>query len=358
MAKEEVLDIDFGELFSENEEVVETPDEDVDEVDQDLLFDSDDVDEDVDEEPEKKEKAPSDESNNSSSSSNYHVFAKALYDEGVLSSFTEDKEIKSAEELIDSIRGEINGQVSVYKESLPELVKDMIDRYEDGMDLNEFIQIKKESFDFGSISEDKLVDNEDTAKKVLKRDFLDMGYTEDEADEEIASIYELGREEQRSKTALKRIKNRLKEKETTAAEEAKRQSDERRKAYDSQLKAINKSLEDTKEIAGIEITGKMKKDAFKAMTEIVGESNGSPINAISKSRLENPIEFDKNMGLLWVATNGFKDWSKLNKGSKNKAIEELEKALDKPAKQPSKSSKSNPFGGFYPDETIFTSLKL
>jgi hypothetical protein len=325
---------------------------------EDQIFDSDE--EIVEEDEEKNEEtAPSDESDESSSSSNYQVFAKALYDEGVLSSLEDNKEFEDAESLIESIRGEITGQVDAYKDGLPELVKTIIDKYEDGVDLGQFLNIKKQEQDYGSIKESDLEDNEKLTKSIIKRDLLDLGYAEDEADDEILDIYELGKESTRAKRSLKRVKNRLEAQEEAISTRAKSESNARQEAYKTQLNAIDKSLKGTKEIAGVEITTRVQKDAYKAMTEVVGEVNGVPVNSITKGRMEDPVEFDKNVGLLWVVTDGFKDWSKLKTVSKRKAIKDLEDFVNNP--KPGRSNKKvkvQKSGNIYPDETFLTDMKL
>lgn len=359
--------INFGDMFSiESDEPIEDADknEETDEEQEDDVIvgtvpDENDDGEDTSTENDNEDETLSDESDNSSSSSNYQVFAQALYDEGVLSSFKEDSKIESADDLINTIREELKSQQDAYKDSMPDLVKTVIEKYEEGVDIGKFLTVKKEQQDYSAIKEDSLADNEKLTKEIIKRDLLDTGYSADEADDEIADIFELGKEEAKAKRSLKRIKSRIADKEKDMELTAKLDRKAREDAYKAQLKSISKVIDDTKTLAGVEVTGKVRKDALKAMTEIAGDVNGTPINAITKSRLEDPMEFDKNVGLLWVLTNGFKDWSKIQKVSKRKAIKDLENVLSGDSvKKPASRQMQAQADSFYPKETFLTNIKL
>jgi len=367
--------VDFGNMFTvESEEPIVDPDvvdpkdpkeEPTEEPVEEQQFVAEVTDEDPEEgaEPEEQNTEsddPSDESKNSSSSSNYQVFAKALYDEGVITSFNEDSEIGGAEELVDTIKAEIEKQVSDRRNDLPDVVKDIIERYEDGVDLGEFLNIKKQEQDFSNITEEQLNDDEGLAKAIIKRDLLDNGYTNEDADDEVEDVIELGKQAARSKRALKRINKRIGDKQTAMAAEAKAERKASEDSYRENLQKMTKNIEDTKEIAGLELSGKQRKDALKAMTDIVGKVGDTPVNAITQSRMKDPMEFDKNVSLLWTITKGFTDWTGLQKTAKRKAIKNLEDAFENPqkaAKAADKRKQTAPSGSFYPQETIFSNIK-
>jgi hypothetical protein len=69
------------------------------------------------------------------------------------------------------------------------------------------------------------------------------------------------------------------------------------------------------------------------MTMAVAEVNGTPINAITKSRLEDPIGFDTKVALLWELTGGFSKWDAFGKAAKRKALSELDKVADNLARE-------------------------
>ena len=367
--------VDFGNMFTmESEEPIEDTEdnnpedeekeESVEESAEDQQFVADvseeESEEDDSEDQDTESDDPSDESKNSSSSSNYQVFAKALYDEGVITSFDEDSEIEGAEGLVETIKAEIEKQVEERRDSLPDVVKEIIERYEDGVDLGEFLTIKKQEQDFSKITEDELEDNEELSKSIIKRDLLNNGYTEEEADDEIEDIVELGKAAVRSKRSLKRINKKIEQEKAAIAEHAKAERKANEEAYRESLRKMTKNMEDTKEIAGLELTGKQRKDALRAMTEVVGKVGNTPVNAITQSRMKDPIEFDKNVSLLWTITKGFTDWAGLQKTAKRKAIKTLEEQFEntkKPAGTTNKRRKSAPSGSFYPQETIFSNIK-
>ena len=294
----------------------------------------DEVDDEV--EVEKDEIIPSDESENeiSSSSSSYQVLAKALSEEGIFSLSEEQlKGVNDAEKIIELVQNEINTRVEEYKNSLPKDVQEILDGWDDGADLDDLVKIKKEQLVFSKIKEEDLADNEELQKKVLRKDFELRGMSSEDIEEEIADIFSLGKEDIKSVRSLKNIIRRTEEETVRLRQEAKVEEQRRQTEYTERVNSIKKSVLATGEIGGVVVSKKIQDDAFKAMTVPIAEFNGNPINAITKSRLENPIEFDKNVAVLWALTDGFKKWDAFGKAAKKRALSELDKVADDMARQ-------------------------
>lgn len=317
--------IDFN-MFSEEEPVedtIETKDEEI-------------VDDDDSKEDKTIETVPSDESdkkNVSSSSSSYQVLAKALSEEGIFSiSEDELKNVNDAEKIIELVQNEINTRVNEYKNSLPKDVKEILDGYDDGANLDDIMSIKKTQIVFSKIKPEDLEDNEDLKRKVLQKDLELKGMSPEDIEEEIADIFSLGKEDTKSLKALNNILRKAGEEMERVKREAKEQAELQQRQYTDRVNSIQKAVSETTEVGGVPVTKKIQDTAFKAMTVAVAEHDGVAINAITKSRLENPVEFDKNVAVLWALTNGFKNYSLFGKAAKKSALSDLDKVAEDIAK--------------------------
>lgn len=272
-------------------------------------------------------------SDNNSSSSFLQVLAKSLYEEGVLSSFDENTKIDKATDFINLINNEIVSNVDAYKAELPEEIKTLIDVYEEGVPLNELLNIRSKKIEYSRIDESTLGDNDDVMKQLITDDLIRRGYGEDDIKEKITDIFALDKQETEAKKALMVLKKHQEKAETDLiANEAKRR-DDAVKERDANIVKLKESVDKTKEFAGIELTKQHKKEIFDNLMKPVGEINGRPVNAITKSQMENPAEFQKNLAMAWTITKGFTDWSSFGKVSKSKTMTELEEQARKAAEK-------------------------
>lgn len=285
-----------------------------------------------DKEDSKKDKTgtPSD---NNSSSSFLQVLAKSLYEEGVLSSFDDKTEIKQAADFITLVQNEIVSNVESYKNDLPEEIKTLIDVYEEGVPLNELLNIRSKKIEYGRIDESKLGDNEDVMKQLISDDLTRRGYSEEDIKEKIVDIFALDKGEAEAKKALGALKKHQEKAETELiATEAKRR-DDAIKQRDASLLELKETVEKTKEFAGIELTKQHKKEIFDSLTKEVANINGRPVNAITKAQLENPADFQRKLAMAFTLTKGFTDWSSFGKVAKSKTMSELEEQARKAAER-------------------------
>jgi len=341
--------IDFS-LFSEEEPIKDVKEE--------LVVDTVD---DEDEDDDIIETSPSDESddtNNGSSSSSYQVLAKALSEEGVFSISEEAlKDVNGADQIIDLVQGEINARVEEYKKSLPKEVKELLDGYDDGADFDELLKVKKEQITFSKIKEEDLDDNEELMRKVLAKDLELRGMDQEDIQEEIDDIFALGKEDLRSKKALKNILRATEAETTRLREEAKKEEASRLKEYNDRMTTIRKSVDSTNEIGGVPVSKKIQDTAYKAITTPVAEYNGTPINALTKSRLEDPVEFDKTVAILWALTDGFKKYDAFGKAAKKRALTELDQVADKLAREKALGTQPNR-KSYGVEETVLSGIDL
>jgi len=292
------------------------------------------VDEEEQEEKEKDAKHKKDTPSDKNSSSSFlQVLAKSLYEEGVLSSFDEKTEIKKASDFIEIINNEIVTSVEAYKAELPEEIKTLIDVYEEGVPLDKLLNVRSKKIEYSQIAADKLSENEDLMKQLIREDLKNRGYEDDDIKEKLSDIVALDKTEIEAKKALSSLKKKQENDEKTLVESEKKRRDEEIKKRDANIVAMKDAIEKTSEFAGIQLTKQHKQEIFNNLMKPVGELSGRPVNAITKAQAENPAEFQKNLAMAWTLTKGFTDWSSFGKVTKSKTLSELEEAARKTAEK-------------------------
>lgn len=255
-------------------------------------------------------------------------FASTLVEDGVLPSLDLEKaKIESTSDLIDAIRNEIKSNEFG---NLTDLQKEALEAFRHGVPVETFAARKQEATKLSSITRDTLEDDFELRKELIKRDFLSKGYSEDKANKFVQRSIDLGEDIDDALEALESQKKLVEMQTQREVEEAKKQEAAAIKDYEEQMKKLkDKVYNETNEvIPGIKFNKTIADQVYESMTKVVDEVNGQPINRLVKDRLENPIEFEYKLHYLYTLTKGFKDFSKLMKTEKSKAIKDFESKLN------------------------------
>jgi hypothetical protein len=293
-----------------------------------------------------KTKTPSDEGNGSSPIP-HSLIAKALYEEGVLSSFDEKEfedlttELGSpALALIELNKRTITEQIDGYKNSLSEEGKKFLDALEKGVPFEAYADNKSQQLNLATIDEKTLGDHEDLCRELIKSDLAYRGFEDAEITEQLEDIESLGKLEQKGKVALKTLKDFTAKREEQLVKEAEQRRIVNEKAATEHATKLKETVDGIKEmIPGTAVSEKIKKQIIEAITKPAAEApNGQPVNAIWAKRMENPMEFDIKLAYL-LSTGVFdNNWSTLTKAAKTGAVKELETKLQ--SRQVSKTGQS------------------
>lgn len=286
-----------------------------------------------------------------------NTFASALHEEGVLPSINPEEFAKlPAEEktkaLIEAVRTEMTTGLENWVDNLPPQLKKALMNYTEGVSLKDIIESDATETTFGSITEDKLAEDEDTRKKVIKQDLIMRGYTPAQAEKFAQRSIDLGEDLNDSKEALKSILVN----ETNKMESKKQEERARQKAFEEskrkQIEDIKTAIYNTQEIIpGVKLNKVMQDKVFKNMTTVVGEDGeGRPYNIIGEIRSKNPISFDTKLN-YYAALGLFDekpDFGKLTNNFKTQAVKKLENTF---TSMGTKSSGS-PFENDYTENQI------
>jgi len=266
---------------------------------------------------------------NTSSSSVYSTLAKALKEEGVFISDMSDDEYKKIESPKDF--------TSLFEKELKEarylglnnLQRQALDAMDNGIPIDLFVKSKSAEEYYNKIDEEKLEEDDDLKKSIIKSDFISRGFSEEEADEQISDIFDLGKEDEKAKTALEKLKklessriSQLKQ----ANENSRQEFQEKQKKQLVELK--DKVLKEDEIIKGFKVPAAMKEKIYNSMVNAVAEDvHGNSLNEISYERAKDPYNFELKLNYLWQMTNGFKDFSSLVQRTKTSALKALEEQM-------------------------------
>ena len=297
------------------------------------------VDDETDKSEEPKDKnevqSPSEQSADSSKFP-YSTFAKALYEEGVLSFFEEDEFKKLSEELggdvealIELNKRTIVDQVDAYKNSLTAEAQEFLDALEKGVPLDKYIQNKTKEHSYLNITEDKLTDNDELCKKILREDLELRGYTEEEINDMITDTDNLGKLKSKATLALKKLQETYKEELKKEKIEAEKRNKALIEDNKKQLGILKTEIEKVTEIVpGLKLNAKVKASLYETLTTPSEQlPNGQWINALYAKRAKDPIAWDIKVAYLDQLGVFDGKWDQIIKGGKSAAVKELSQKM-------------------------------
>jgi len=286
--------------------------------------------EEISEEPSSNTKSPL-ESKKQRNSSPLTPYAQLLVDEGVLPNLDIKKFDGTADSLKEAMVEEIIGAVDIYKDSLPDKIKHLINNYEEGIPLEKLLELDKIETDVEKVTDETLEEDVSLQKKLVT-DYLKRTtkFSETKISKLVDGYEDSGDLEEEAKASLIELKTFVateKKKELANVEKQKSDANEQRK---KDLVALQEKVKTTDEIIpGIKLNDKIRQNLFSAMTTAVGyDQTGRPVNKIVAARQENPVEFEIKLHYLFEITKGFTDFSKLAEKGKKDASKSFEEAVD------------------------------
>jgi hypothetical protein len=311
---------------SSEKEIVETTEANLNE-----LFDED-LSESVGSEEETKEKK--DTTSTSGSSSNfYSSIANALVEDGILQNLDEGElsKIKTAEDFAEAISNQIKSQLDEQQKRVSEALNlgvepTEIQKYE------RFIGI------LDGVTEDKLnsedEEGENLRKNLIYQDCINKGYSKERAMKMVDKSFKAGTDLEDAKEALEDNKTFYKEQYQSVLDKAKKEAQEEQEKFKQQSEALRKSiLEEDTAFGEVKVDKNTRQKVYDSIMKPVytDPDSGDKLTAVQKYELEHRTDFLKNVGLLFVLTDGFKNIDRLVtdkvKKETKKSLRNLENTL-------------------------------
>lgn len=250
----------------------------------------------------------------------YSSLASHLHETGVLPSLnlTENK-INSTEDLQKAIKAEIDN-------SIEENIKNYNAAMQRGEPQSDYAAYSRQKNYLDSITDTVLSGADDQSANVrfnlIGQDFLNRGYSKEEATKFANRSISLGEDEGDARAALEKIKEHATNEYNS---KVKAKLDEEKGNVDK----ITKFVRDTDEIIkGLKINQTTKDNLIKQMTTGVGvDKDGKPLTKYGDALSKDPVKMKTITEYLFLLSNGFTDFSKMKNIIESKAVSEFDNIL-------------------------------
>jgi len=258
--------------------------------------------------------------------------ALSLVDEGLLQTLDEDriKGIATAEDLIEAFKEDLHNQLDERQKRIDEaltygLEPTKIQRYESWINTLDGI-----SDEMISAETDEA---ENYRKNLIMQNFINKGFSEDDARDMVERSVESGKDIDDAKKALESCKKFFKSEYDKEVNSVKKDYENRVNEQKKQMNKIEDSiLNDDDFYAQFEINKTTRKKILDSVTKPIFDDNGQKITALQKYMRDNPVDSYKVLGTLFVITEGFTKFNNIMKGvvkkEVRKNVQNLERALN------------------------------
>lgn len=260
------------------------------------------------------------------SSNFYSSIANALVEDGVLQNLDEEtlSKIKTPEDFAEAISAEIKGQMDERQKRIDEALT-----Y--GVQPTEIQKYERFIGALENITDDRLSDESDEGenlrKNVIYQDCINKGFSQEKAIKMVERSIKAGTDIEDAREALEDNKSFYRGQYKKLLDDAKKNAEEEQKNLRKQADALKNSiLEEDKAFGDVVIDKTTRKRVYESICKPVftDPETGERLTEIQKYEMENRTDFLKNIGLLFVLTDGFKN---INRLVNDKVKKETKKSL-------------------------------
>lgn len=259
-----------------------------------------------------------------------------LKDESILPDLDLEKFTGDPEEFKEAIEQHINlkanSEVEAYKASVPEVIKQLLNNWEDDVPLDQLIDIKSNQIKYSNLTEEKLEENVNLQKDVYTKYLKETTKFSDKkiSDMVTKAEEEFTLEELVKTEALPELKTIEANKEKELVQITNARKEQAKKDNIARLDNYKESINKTAEIIpGIKLSEEDKKQVFNAIVSPVAEDgNGNPVSFATAVYMKDPAKFDATLNYLLIKTKGFTDFSKLTTVATTNATKKLAADLE------------------------------
>lgn len=322
-ASKEIQEPSPPEEEEKNKEAPEEKEIEATEMNPDVLFGSS---ESVGSEEETKDKKDTSSNKGNTSSNFYSSIANALVEDGILQNLDEEtlSKIKTPEDFAEAITNEIKSQLDDKQRRVDEALNLGIEPTE-VQKYERFIGILNNINDAKLTSEDE--EGENLRKNLIYQDCLNKGFSKEKALKMVDRSFKAGTDIEDAREALQDNKIFYKSQYDSMLEEARKANEEERNKLRKQAEDLRTSiLEEEKAFGEVTLDKATRQKVYDSICKPVytDTNTGEKFTAIQKYEFEHRTEFLKNVGLLFVLTDGFKN---INRLINDKVKKETKKSL-------------------------------
>lgn len=274
----------------------------------------------------------------SSSPKFFSSIANALMEDGIFPDLETDavKKVDSAQGLRDLITEQIKAELS-------EQQKRVADALDSGAKPDEVSRYEQTIAYLNGINEDSVEsegdEGENLRKSLIYTDYINRGFSEERAKKAVQRSLDAGTDIDDAKEALESVKSYWKQGYQDYLDKVKTDAEEGKAKQEKAIASLKKDmLDENKYFSDMNLDKGMRQKAFDAITKPVykDKSTGRYYTALQKAQIDGGADFNAKLGLLFAATDGFKNLDKLVKGKVRKEVKKgidgLERAINNTAR--------------------------
>lgn len=263
----------------------------------------------------------------------YSSIATALVEDGIFQNLddTELSKVKTAEDFAELVSDQIKSQFDERQKRIDEALGV-------GVELSEIQKYESYLGTLDRITEESLSKEDEAGenlrKNLIYQDYINRGMTKERALKYVERSFKAGTDLEDAKEALQSNKEFFKGQYDDLINKAKEEEEEERERQKEQDEEFRTAiLEEKKAFGEIELDQATRQRVYDSVTKPIytDPKSGERLTAIQKYEAENKTEFMKNLGLIFVLTDGFKKLDGLVQGrvrkEMRKGLRELEHTI-------------------------------
>lgn len=289
----------------------------------------------------------------------FSSIAAALVDEGVFPDLNEDEisQIKGPEDFRDLIDRQIKSGIDEANQRVLEALNAGVEPT--AIQNYERVLSYLDSIDDATL-EDESEKGENLRKNIIYQDYINRGFSKERATKEVEKSFKAGTDIEDAKESLTGNKDFYKGQYNDLIKEGKEAEAKEAKKQKEQAEELKKSILTEKKVFGdIEIDKNTRQRVYDNVAKPIYKDpdSGEYLTAVQKYQREHPVEFSKNLGLLFTLTDGFKNIDTLVGGKVKKEVKKGLRELETKIRSTSSSTSGNlrfANGGYNDKESIFS----
>lgn len=273
----------------------------------------------------------------------YSSIATALVEDGIFQNpdNTELSKVKTAEDFAEFVSNQVKNQLDERQRRVDEALNlgiepSDIQRYENY--INTLNNISEESLTKES------EEGESLRKNLIYQDYINRGISKERALKYVERSIKTGTDIEDAKEALQSNKEFFKEQYDNLINKAKEEEKKEKETQRKQAEAFKESILNEKRAFGeIELDKATRQRVYDSVTKPIytDPETGERLTAIQKYESENKTEFMKNLGLIFVLTDGFKKLDGLVQGKVKKEVKKGLRELEHTINNTSRNTGGN-----------------
>ena len=267
----------------------------------------------------------------------FSSIAKALRDEGVFPDLSDDtlKDINDAASFRKLFDNQVANSLTERQKRIEEALdgganREEVQSYQNDLSIMDFLN--------DADTEKRLLqegeEGETLRKQVMYQDYINRGFNEDRAKKLVTKSIEDGTDVDDAKDAFASCKDFYQKKVNDYHKTIEDRKKSRAAEEEKQYNTLKKQIIDTEDFfGGVKVDKNTRQKAYDALTKpVYKDASGNFLTAMQKYQRENPVDFMKNVALMYSLTDGFKNVEKLTskqvKAGIKKGFAELESVLN------------------------------